>query len=64
MGASLSRAAPLVATVVETMIISMARPPAISPPSGMYRTKPCRSWAKSTSSIMTTNRNSTATAPT
>ena len=33
-------------------------------PIGKYCRKPCRSSAKSTSSIMTTNRNSTATAPT
>ena len=38
--------------------------PAISKPNGRLRVTPERSCAKSMSSIMTTNRNSTATAPT
>ena len=33
-------------------------------PVGMYSRKPCFSSTKSTSSIITTNRNNTATAPT
>ena len=47
-----------------TMMIS---PSTISPtmaPSDAFFMKPARNSAKSTSSIMTTNRNSTATAPT
>ena len=36
----------------------------ISMPNGRYWSAPCLSSAKSTSSIITTNRNSTATAPT
>ncbi|MNY37294.1 hypothetical protein D3C86_1718470 [compost metagenome] len=47
-----------------TMISSAARIRPISAPTGAYSSTPARSSAKSISSIMTTNRKSTATAPT
>ena len=47
-----------------TSTISASRISPTSAPSGAFFMKPARSSAKSTSSIMTTNRNSTATAPT
>ena len=46
------------------MIISASRTSASSSPNGRLRVNPLRRAAKSTSSIMTMNRNSTATAPT
>ena len=45
-------------------IISAANTITSNTPNGRYCTKPARSSAKSMSSIITTNRNSTATAPT
>jgi hypothetical protein len=44
--------------------ISSASTTAIRAPSGKYRMKPARRVAMSTSSIITTNRNNTMTAPT
>src|SRR5262245_43947660 len=47
-----------------TSTSSIRRMPPRKAPIGRYCMNPCRSWAKSTSSIITTNRNSTKTAPT
>ena len=67
-GPALSGAAPRSAGpafhALTAMTISARRTSASSIPNGRLRVKPERSAPKSTSSIITTNRNSTATAPT
>ena len=64
-GAVMACGTPGPITQAPTTSSSSARKmPPINRPIGRYCSAPCLSSAKSTSSIITTNRNSTATAPT